>query len=213
MHRGGEAELYRVESGSGKKLTLKLYKDGLEYDARVIESLQKLSLPGIYHIVESGHVDGRAYVLYDFIDGVCSRDLSPLPLDLALFYLRKLVVSLKELLQRGVSHGDICPDNVFFEVTGITISDFCFLRDGGDYTQEDSEEVLHFEGNLFDPVVFNDSVKEFMRLRTKLADYFDEKSKETARLNSRGEGRDIRLHTAPEDQSDIHAKKDSPTDG
>ena len=94
MHRGGEAELYRVESGSGKKLTLKLYKDGLEYDARVIESLQKLSLPGVYHIVESGHVDGRAYVLYDFIDGVCSRDLSPLPLELALFYLRKLVVSL-----------------------------------------------------------------------------------------------------------------------
>lgn len=115
LHRGGEAELYRVESGSGKKLTLKLYKDGLEYDARVIESLQKLSLPGIYHIVESGHVDGRAYVLYDFIDGVCSRDLSPLPLELALFYLRKLVVSLKELLQRGVSHGDICPDNVFFD--------------------------------------------------------------------------------------------------
>lgn len=72
----------------------------------------------------------------------------------------------------------VIPDNVFFEVTGITISDFCFLRDGGDYTQEDSEEVLHFEGNLFDPVVFNDSVKEFMRLRTKLADYFDEKSKE-----------------------------------
>ena len=115
MHRGGEAELYRVESGSGKKLTLKLYKNGVDYDAQVIDTLQKVTVPGIYHIVESGHVDGRAYVLYDYIDGVCSRELSPLPLDLALFYLRKLVASLKELQQRGVSHGDISPDNVFFD--------------------------------------------------------------------------------------------------
>ena len=30
--------------------------------------------------------------------------------------------------------------------------------------------------NLFDPVVFDDSVKEFLRLKKKLADYFDEKS-------------------------------------
>lgn len=33
-----------------------------------------------------------------------------------------------------------------------------------------------FAGNLFDPVVFDDSVKEFLRLKKKLADYFDEKS-------------------------------------
>jgi len=32
----------------------------------------------------------------------------------------------------------------------------------------------HFEGHIFDQVVFDDSVKEFMRLRSELADYFDE---------------------------------------
>lgn len=69
---------------------------------------------------------------------------------------------------------DYTEDEVFFDVTGITEEQFRFLRDGGDYTDEETGEVRHFDGNLFDPVVFNDSVKEFMRLRYELADYFDE---------------------------------------
>ena len=36
----------------------------------------------------------------------------------------------------------------------------------------------HFDGQLFDSVVFDDSVKEFLVLKKKLADYFDEKSVE-----------------------------------
>lgn len=38
------------------------------------------------------------------------------------------------------------------------------------------EEV--FEGKLFDPVVFDDSVGEFLRVKEKLADYFSEENKE-----------------------------------
>lgn len=62
---------------------------------------------------------------------------------------------------------------VFQEVTGITIEQFRLLRDGGDIPGKDGT-VKHFDGHLFDEVVFNDSVKEFMRLRKELADYFDE---------------------------------------
>jgi len=71
----------------------------------------------------------------------------------------------------------IIPDEVFFEVTGIKLKDFTFLRDGGDYTKEDGS-IDHFAGNLFDPVVFDDSVKEFLRLKKKLANYFEQISKE-----------------------------------
>lgn len=52
------------------------------------------------------------------------------------------------------------------------------MREGGDYTDEETGETKHFDGHLFDPVVFNDSVKEFLRLKRKLADYFDETSTE-----------------------------------
>lgn len=69
------------------------------------------------------------------------------------------------------------PDDVFKEVTGISLADFRFLRDGGD-AENDDGVMQHYEGHLFDPVVFNDSVKEFMRLRKKLADYFDESQTE-----------------------------------
>ena len=68
----------------------------------------------------------------------------------------------------------IIPDTVFKEVTSISLDQFRFLRDGGDYTDEETGETKHFGGRLFDPVVFDDSVKEFLRLRVKLANYFDE---------------------------------------
>ena len=71
----------------------------------------------------------------------------------------------------------IVPDKVFAEVTSITLDQFRFLRDGGDFTDSDGQHQ-HFKGSLFDPVVFDDSVKEFMNLRTRLADYFDPSHKE-----------------------------------
>ena len=66
------------------------------------------------------------------------------------------------------------PGNVFLEVTSITIDEFKFLRDGGDYTDEADGKKKHYEGHLFDSVVFNDSVKEFMHKKRELADYFKE---------------------------------------
>ena len=53
----------------------------------------------------------------------------------------------------------IIPDKVFKEITSISLEEFRYLRD---------------VGKLFDPITFDDSVKEFMRLRRELADYFDE---------------------------------------
>lgn len=73
---------------------------------------------------------------------------------------------------------EIIPDEVFKDVTSISLDEFRFLRDGGDYTDEETGETKHFDGHLFDPVVFNDSVKEFLRLKRKLANYFDETSTE-----------------------------------
>lgn len=72
----------------------------------------------------------------------------------------------------------IIPDDVFKEVTSITLDQFRFLRDGGDYTDEETGELSHFDGNLFDSVVFNDSVKEFLNKRDALSNYFDESNDE-----------------------------------
>ena len=86
----------------------------------------------------------------------------------------------------------LVPENVFWEVTvnphtgeGVSVEQFRMLRDGGDYYQKDEdgneirdeEHKKHFDGHLFDEVVFNDAVAEFMRRRKDLADYFNENDK------------------------------------
>lgn len=54
-------------------------------------------------------------------------------------------------------------DEVFKEVTGITLDQFRILRD---------------TYNFFDVVVFDESVQEFLRKRAELANYFDESQEE-----------------------------------
>ncbi len=65
-------------------------------------------------------------------------------------------------------------DDVFLEVTGISEDDFCFLRDGGDFVNEETGQTEHFNGNLFNEVVFNDAISEFLNKKEELANYFDE---------------------------------------
>lgn len=72
----------------------------------------------------------------------------------------------------------VIPADVFQDVTSITVDEFRFLRDGGDYTDGETGEVKRFVGHLFDEVVFNDSVSEFIKLRERLANYFDESQTE-----------------------------------
>lgn len=83
----------------------------------------------------------------------------------------------------------LVPAEVFWEVTanpqtgkGVTLEQFRMLRDGGDYYQRDERgnEIRdeahrrHFVGGLFDEVVFNDAVQEFMKRRAELANYFED---------------------------------------
>lgn len=68
----------------------------------------------------------------------------------------------------------IIPDAVFKEVTSISLDEFRFLRDGGEYTDSETGEKKQYQGHLFDEVVFNDSVKEFLLLKIRLSNYFDD---------------------------------------
>ena len=69
-------------------------------------------------------------------------------------------------------------DDVFKEVTSITLDEFRFLRDGGDYTDAATGRKEHFGGHLFDEVVFDDAIAEFRKKREELANYFDESQTE-----------------------------------
>lgn len=68
------------------------------------------------------------------------------------------------------------PGNVFLDVTSISLEDFRKLRDGGTWVDPETGETKEYHVSLFDEVVFDDSVKEFLALKKRLADYFDDKS-------------------------------------
>ena len=55
-------------------------------------------------------------------------------------------------------------EDVFYEVTGITLDQFRYLRDGGD----------DFNGHLFDAPTFNEAILEFLRKKAELANYFED---------------------------------------
>lgn len=63
--------------------------------------------------------------------------------------------------------------DVFKDVTGVSLEEFIFLRDGGYYIDENGEEQK-FDGGLFNEVVFDESIREFLRLRSELANYFED---------------------------------------
>ncbi|MDD4685917.1 MAG: DEAD/DEAH box helicase family protein [Clostridia bacterium] len=66
----------------------------------------------------------------------------------------------------------IIPDEVFREVTSISLEEFRKLRDGFDYKGEDGETKTY--SGFFDSVVFNDSIKEFLNIKNKLSNYFED---------------------------------------
>lgn len=73
---------------------------------------------------------------------------------------------------------DYTEDDVFKEVTGISEKQFRFLRDGGDYVEAETGEKKHFDGHLFDEVVFNDSIQQFLEKKAALSNYFADDSQE-----------------------------------
>ena len=120
LHEGGEARIYRVRA-DGREFVLKWYAEGVGIDSSSVEKLLRERIPGAYRIVETGERDGRAYLVYEFIDGVESDSLAPLPPAVALDSLRKVARTLAELSKRGVHHGDLNPSNVIFGNDGLPV--------------------------------------------------------------------------------------------
>lgn len=111
LHKGGEACIYEVQVGS-RKCMLKWYNRGCGFEKGVLGALAQKRIPGAYHIVESGVFETHAYLLYECVEGVSTRDLPTMPVLVALKLMRKLAQTLGALREPGISHGDLNPSNV-----------------------------------------------------------------------------------------------------
>jgi type II restriction enzyme len=94
-------------------------------------------------------------------------------------FARTIPMFLMAYGYRGIrlsNFDDYTPDDVFEEITGITEAEFRLLRDGQEVTEEDGT-VTKIPG-LFDEVVFDQAVQEFLDKKEALADYFDDAQSE-----------------------------------
>lgn len=120
LHRGGEADVYELECGEGR-YALKWYHDGFRYDASVVERLKHLNISGLYRVRESGIRENTPYLVYDYLEGVCSADVPAMPVVVALQLLRNLVQTLVLLDKESIHHGDINPANVILCNSGMSL--------------------------------------------------------------------------------------------
>ena len=111
LHRGGEADIYAIVA-EGSEYVLKWYGKGTRYDSSTIQNLEHLNLPGLYRIRESGVRENVPYLVYDYIHGVNSADVLPMPVPVALGLLRLVSQTLNTLEKNGIHHGDLSPTNV-----------------------------------------------------------------------------------------------------
>lgn len=117
LHSGGEAQIYRIDA-CGKSFALKWYSSENPLNFDIVEKLSSKRMEGVYHIVEHGERANRPYLVYDFIEGVSSDEISPMPVPVALHAMRVLVSHLKRLSDEGFHHGDLNPSNVVFDKNG-----------------------------------------------------------------------------------------------
>lgn len=116
------------------------------------EAKKQIKIKNDYEEEIRGHLRGFARTIPSFIMAYGHRDLT----------LRNFDQTV--------------PAEVFKEVTGITLEQFRLLRDGGEILHDDHTE--HFEGHLFDELVFNQSIQTFLDKKEELGNYFADKEED-----------------------------------
>ena len=121
---GGMAAVYLVEHlRLGKVAAMKILHraladelGALEHFRHEVEAVGRLDHPNIVQTFDCGYVDGRLYLIMEYVRGedlgVMVRRDGPLPLLRALTLAEQICAALEEVHERGVVHCDLKPDNI-----------------------------------------------------------------------------------------------------
>ncbi len=95
-----------------------------------IEAASQLHHPNIANVRDAGEIDGRPFLVMDFIDGTNLSTLvkakGPLPVRLAVECIRQAALGLQHAFERGVVHRDVKPGNLVLTMDrGPGTTDIC----------------------------------------------------------------------------------------
>lgn len=141
---GGAAEVWEAEDAlSGERIAVKLFSEATAPAWRSeLLALQRLDVPGVIRLRDSGFEEHTPYLVLDRVDGAHFPGL-PIPCawEALAPRLGALLQTLAHVHARGALHGDLKPENVLVNPVGrLTVIDLGLARlreapsdlDGGD---------------------------------------------------------------------------------
>ena len=123
LGRGGMGTVYRATQLSlGRAVALKVLTDELVNDKQFLErfhresdALSRLAHPNIVTVFERGDIEGRPYLVMEFVEGPSLRQImreGALPPAEAFRIVSSVLSALQHAHDKGIVHRDIKPENV-----------------------------------------------------------------------------------------------------
>ncbi len=140
LGRGGMGVVYKATQLSlNRPVAIKVLPEEVcgqpqfvERFKREVDVLSRLSHPNVVTVFERGEIDGRLYVIMEYVQGTSLREVirkGPLPPPEALVIVRGVLAALEHAHGKGIIHRDIKPENVLVAPGGIVkVADFGLSR-------------------------------------------------------------------------------------
>ncbi|MFI5402906.1 MAG: serine/threonine-protein kinase [Planctomycetota bacterium] len=140
LGRGGMGVVYKATQLSlNRPVAIKVLPEEVcgqpqftERFKREVDILARLSHPNVVTVFERGEIEGRLYVVMEYVHGTALRDVmkkGPLPSAEALVIVRGVLAALEHAHGKGIIHRDIKPENVLVAPGGIVkVADFGLSR-------------------------------------------------------------------------------------
>jgi len=140
LGRGGMGVVYKATQLSlNRPVAIKVLPEEVcgqpqfvERFKREVDILSRLSHPNVVTVFERGEIEGRLYVIMEYVQGTSLREVmkkGPLPSAEALVIVRGVLSALEHAHGKGIIHRDIKPENVLVATGGIVkVADFGLSR-------------------------------------------------------------------------------------
>ncbi len=140
LGRGGMGTVYRaLQISLGRAVALKILPEDLVGNAQFLDRfereagiLSKLNHPNIVTVFDRGTVDGRPYLVMEYVEGTTLREVlrkGPLPAVDALRIVSSVLSALDHAHRHGIIHRDVKPENVLLSLgTLVKVADFGLSR-------------------------------------------------------------------------------------